>query len=215
MIFRSKLSSVHRSLLPPPCTQGEMGRGEVQYREHKLFRWLRWLVAGLSFIECRELLKAFWTANKTLRFGPFVLLAPITVFFEFGNQRRVAQRTLLFGYTVFDTPPASMTKINIRGCCIIRCRSRACSFVATVEWEHTQGEQTERAKHSGRHAAILDYLIHHKILLRQCRTKVRPTPSQANAQNPVASAQWDRGADRHRLHHHLHLLHCAVSPLAS
>src|SRR5688572_12426187 len=80
-----------------------------------LARLRRWL-AILRLITRGELGLQLRMANKALRIGPLVLLAPIALLLKLGRQFRIAQAALFFRHAVLAAPPAIMRMARGRLC---------------------------------------------------------------------------------------------------
>ena len=72
----------------------------------ELFSGSRRLFAELGDVPGNEDLGTLRIALEALRVGTLVLVAPVPLLLEFGNQAGVAQGTLFFRHAVLDTPPA-------------------------------------------------------------------------------------------------------------
>jgi hypothetical protein len=77
------------------------------------FFWLRWFVTGLGFVSGGKLVEPCRTANETLRFGAIMFIAPISVLLELGYQGCVAQWALSLRDAMLDTPPTTVTVVDV------------------------------------------------------------------------------------------------------
>ena len=76
-----------------------------------LFGWLGRLLAELGFVKCRKLLFTGRIADKALRFGAVVFLAPVAFGLELVGRLGAAHAAFFFRHTVFDAPPARVGRI--------------------------------------------------------------------------------------------------------